>query len=283
MGMPPVRRAFFILLISAGVVALAAARPGPGDAEGADRRCARPTRDTRPTWRPARVQLTGGNRYTVLTNGDQIFPAMLAAIRGASGASASRPTSTTPATIAEQFTAAFEEAARRGVRVQLVRRCGRRQLDGRCARGAADGAPGAESREFNTPSWYSLEEAELPYPPQDPRRGRRGRRSPAASASTTSGWGTRRTRSTGATRMVSIAGPARPADGRRLLRELRREPPVRPPPVLDDHVPAEPNEEGAAFVVRSSPTGGSNDLKRLYLLAIAVGAQDRSTSPRPTS
>ncbi len=39
-------------------------------------------------------------------------------------------------------------------------------------------------------------------------------------------------------------------------------------PVLDDRVPPR-NEEGASFLVRSSPTGGSNDLKRLYLLALA--------------
>jgi len=39
-------------------------------------------------------------------------------------------------------------------------------------------------------------------------------------------------------------------------------------PVLDDYVPGK-SVEGASFLVRSSPTGGSNDLKRLYLLAIA--------------
>ncbi|HEX6974332.1 MAG TPA: phospholipase D-like domain-containing protein, partial [Vicinamibacterales bacterium] len=39
-------------------------------------------------------------------------------------------------------------------------------------------------------------------------------------------------------------------------------------PELDD--PPQPlDTEGASFLVRSSPTGGSNDLKRLYLLTIA--------------
>ena len=38
-------------------------------------------------------------------------------------------------------------------------------------------------------------------------------------------------------------------------------------PVLDDRVTPR-DAEGASIVVRSSPTGGSNDLKRLYLLAI---------------
>src|SRR5690606_16085817 len=39
-------------------------------------------------------------------------------------------------------------------------------------------------------------------------------------------------------------------------------------PELDDFV-AGKDEEGASFLVRSSFSGGSNDLKRLYLLAIA--------------
>ena len=37
-----------------------------------------------------------------------------------------------------------------------------------------------------------------------------------------------------------------------------------------DAAPAPAGGEGEALVVRSSPTGGSNDLKRLYLLALAA-------------
>ena len=40
-------------------------------------------------------------------------------------------------------------------------------------------------------------------------------------------------------------------------------------PHLDD-APAAKDEEGASLIVRSSPSGGSNDLKRLYLLMIAA-------------
>ncbi len=40
-------------------------------------------------------------------------------------------------------------------------------------------------------------------------------------------------------------------------------------PHLDDP-PAAKDEEGASLIVRSSPSGGSNDLKRLYLLMIAA-------------
>jgi len=50
-------------------------------------------------------------------------------------------------------------------------------------------------------------------------------------------------------------------------------------PTLDDP-PAPLHEEGASMIVRSSPTGGSNDLKRLYL--VAIGSARRTldvTSP----
>ena len=53
-------------------------------------------------------------------------------------------------------------------------------------------------------------------------------------------------------------------------------------PELDD-TPAGTDEEGAAFIVRSSPSGGANDLKRLYLLGSPIGARSRSPSPRRTS
>ena len=43
-------------------------------------------------------------------------------------------------------------------------------------------------------------------------------------------------------------------------------------PELDDVV-QERDAEGASFVVRSSPTGGGNDLKRLYLLGLASARQ----------
>jgi cardiolipin synthase len=41
------------------------------------------------------------------------------------------------------------------------------------------------------------------------------------------------------------------------------------PPELDETPLTIDGNDGASFLVRSSPTGGSNDLKRLYLLALA--------------
>jgi cardiolipin synthase len=50
-------------------------------------------------------------------------------------------------------------------------------------------------------------------------------------------------------------------------------------PELDDEQPA-PDAAGGAIVIRSSPTGGSNELKRLYLLNIASARQSLDiTSP----
>ena len=84
MGMSPVRRAFVILLVAAAVVALGLlfaqdqvtirVRSAVGAAE---------PRHANYIAGLLGVQLTRGNRFTVLTNGDQIFPAMLKAIAGA--------------------------------------------------------------------------------------------------------------------------------------------------------------------------------------------------------
>jgi cardiolipin synthase len=65
--------------------------------------------------------LTTGDRYTVLTNGDAAFPAMLAAIREARHRIAFEGYIFTSASdIGRQFTDAFVEAAGRGVPVRLV-------------------------------------------------------------------------------------------------------------------------------------------------------------------
>jgi len=69
--------------------------------------------------------------------------------------------------------------------------------------------------------------------------------------------------------MVKIEGPsARLMEGafnENLVETLGPVTPVVDPP---QQIPAEPHD--SAMVLRSSPTGGSNDLKRLYLLAIAA-------------
>ena len=56
----------------------------------------------------------------MLTNGDQIFPAMLAAIRGAARRISFETYIYEAGEIGDAFTTALEDAARRGVRVNLV-------------------------------------------------------------------------------------------------------------------------------------------------------------------
>jgi cardiolipin synthase A/B len=65
--------------------------------------------------------LTAGDTYTVLTNGDTAFPAMLAAVEAAQHRIAFEGyIYDSKSDIAQRFTAAFEAAARRGVDVRLV-------------------------------------------------------------------------------------------------------------------------------------------------------------------
>src|SRR5512147_1302866 len=121
MGMPPVRRAFVILLVAAAVVAVLLMLAQ--DQETLKIRSAIGAEDpAHPAYIAALVGagLTRGNRYDVLTNGDQIFPAMLDAIRGAKRRISFETYIYDVGEVATQFTAALEEAARRGVRVNLV-------------------------------------------------------------------------------------------------------------------------------------------------------------------
>jgi cardiolipin synthase len=64
--------------------------------------------------------LTSGDAYTVLTNGDAAFPAMLAAIDGAKHRISFEGYIFDAGEVGGKFTSAFEAAARRGVEVKLV-------------------------------------------------------------------------------------------------------------------------------------------------------------------
>jgi len=62
----------------------------------------------------------GGNRYRVLVNGDRIFPAMLAAIRGARETIDFETYIYWSGTIGKEFADALAERARAGVRVHVL-------------------------------------------------------------------------------------------------------------------------------------------------------------------
>jgi cardiolipin synthase len=264
--MSPVRRAFFILFISGLVVAAllllaqdqvtlkmrsAVGAPDPHHADylagllGA--------------------QVTRGNRFTVLTNGDQLFPAMLEAVRGAKRRISFETYIYKKGQVADQFTAAFEEAARRGVRVNLViDAVGGNAIDDDHVRRLE--AAGCRLATFNTPAWYSLEE--LNYRTHRKILVVDGEVAFTGGVGIDDQWlGNAQDRYHWRDTMIRVAGPlARLIEGG--FYENFAEAAGEVTPELDPPAPPR-DDEGAAYVVRSSPSGGSNDVKRLYLLALA--------------
>jgi cardiolipin synthase len=262
----PVRRAFWILLIAGVGVAL-------GLVLAQDQQTLKPRselaiEDARfPAYLAAVVgaSLTRGNRYEVLTNGDEIFPAMLKAIDAAQKRISFESYIYDTGTMATHFTAALERAARRGVRVQLT-------IDAVGASSMEEDhrerlrAAGCTIVEFNKPRWYSLEE--LNYRTHrkilvvDGTTGFTGGVGVAdhwlGNAQDEDHWRDTQIKMTGPiTRILEAAFYENFIEGGK---------PVAPD--LADP-PAPSDEEGASLVVRSSPTGGSNDLKLLYLLVMA--------------
>jgi cardiolipin synthase len=210
--------------------------------------------------------LSVGNSFTVHTNGDQIFPAMLHAIRGAKRRVSLESYIFKSGTgIASEFTTALAEAATRGVKVNLV-------MDAVGASSLSDEdlerlrSAGCTVALFNAPSWYSMEE--LNYRTHRKLLIVDGEVAFTGGAGIDDQWkGQARNKEEWRDTQIEIHGPlARLIEGG--FYENFVETAGEVTPVLDDRVPPR-NEEGASFVVRSSPTGGSNDLKRLYLLALA--------------
>jgi cardiolipin synthase A/B len=211
------------------------------------------------------ADVTRGNDYDVLTNGDAIFPAMLDAIRGARRRISFETYIYESGSVASQFTAALEDAARRGVRVNIV-------VDSVGGSGMQEAdiarleTAGCRLAQFNSPTWYSLEEVNY-------RTHRKilvvdGEVGFSGGVGVADHWlGDAQDKEHWRDTQVRMRGPVV-----RLLEagfyENFIETAGEVTPELDD-VPPERHAGGASIVVRSSPTGGSNDLKRLYLLAIA--------------
>jgi cardiolipin synthase len=265
--MSPVRRAVVILCVSALVVALLLLI-AQDQVTLKMRSAASAAEPDHPNYLAGLLgaQLTRGNRFTVLTNGDQLFPAMLAAVRGAKRRVSFETYIYKEGTIAEEFTRAFEDAARRGVRVNLV-------IDAVGGNGIDDAhvarlrQAGCRLATFNTPAWYSLEEINY-------RTHRKilvvdGNVAFTGGVGIDDQWlGNAQDREHWRDTMIEVAGPlARIIEGG--FFENFAEAAGEMTPELDPPV-APLDEEGAAFVVRSSPSGGANDLKRLYLLALAA-------------
>jgi cardiolipin synthase len=212
------------------------------------------------------ADLSRGNRYIVYTNGDEFFPAMLNAIRGAKRRISFESYIYKSGTdMGDAFTQAFVDAAARGVKVQLV-------LDavGSASLSEEDLArlrgAGCSVALFNSPTWYSIQEVNY-------RTHRKilvvdGEVGFTGGAGVDDHWrGDARTKDEWRDTQIEVHGPlARLLEGG--FYENFVETAGLVAPELDAFVPGK-DEEGASFLVRSSFSGGSNDLKRLYLLAIA--------------
>ncbi|HVL68766.1 MAG TPA: phospholipase D-like domain-containing protein [Vicinamibacterales bacterium] len=264
--MSPVRRAFAILLGAAVVIAVLLLIAQ--DQQTLQIRSAVPAEDPRhPSYIAALVgaALTRGNQYTVLTNGDQILPAKLAAIRAAKRRISFETYVYSDGQVAEEFTRAFEDAARRGVRVQMVLDAvGASGISSEHARRLEEA--GCIVARFNAPAWYSLEE--LNYRTHRKLLVVDGTVAFTGGAGISDHWvGNADRKEHWRDTHVQVTGPvARLLEG--AFYENFLEIAAGVAPQLDDDLPAH-DEEGASLIVRSSPTGGSNDLKRLYLLGLA--------------
>jgi cardiolipin synthase A/B len=209
--------------------------------------------------------LTRGNRYEVLTNGDRIFPAMLGAIDKAQQRVNFETYVYDTGDLANRFTDALERAAKRGVSVIAV-------VDGV---GAASmerehvqrlERAGAKVLTFNPTRFYTPENLNF-------RTHRKilvvdGTVGFTGGAGIADHWlGNAEDKDHWRDTQVRIEGPiVRLLEAAFYENALESRGPIVP--VIDD--PSTPlDEEGASLVVRSSPSSGSSDLKRLYLQAIA--------------
>jgi cardiolipin synthase len=210
--------------------------------------------------------VSAGNKYDVLRNGDEIFPAMLDAINGARTRISFETYIYEAGTVAERFTSAFEAAARRGVQVNLV-------IDSFGASSMPEEhlerliRAGCHIAQFNGSKWYELEEINY-------RTHRKilvvdGEVGFAGGVGIADHWlGNAEDKDHWRDTQIRMRGPVA-----LLLEAAFYENFIEGggvvTPHLDRHLP-EHSVDGQSLIVKSSPTGGSNDLKRLYLLTIAM-------------
>ncbi|MBP8295060.1 MAG: cardiolipin synthase B [Burkholderiales bacterium] len=100
--------------------------------------------------------IVGGNRFRALQNGDEIFPAMLAAIRGATKTVTFETYIYWSDEIGREFADALAERARAGVKVHvMIDWVGSSQIDPRFLQVME--AAGVEVQKFHALQWYNLQ------------------------------------------------------------------------------------------------------------------------------
>ena len=210
--------------------------------------------------------LTAGDRYRILVNGVEIFPAMLDAIRSARRRISFETYIFDEGEMGTAFSTALADAARRGVRVRLlVDAVGAKWMDGMDARRMLDA--GVEIASFNPLHWYSIEEINY-------RTHRKilvidGEVGFTGGAGVADHWmGNADSRERWRDTHVEVRGPAVTQleaafyenwaeTGHISAAELDLDPP--------------PAQTGARSIVAwSSPTGGANEVKLLFLLSVAA-------------
>jgi cardiolipin synthase A/B len=262
-----IRPAAIILLVSAAAVAalLLLAQ----DQETLRIRSAFSAEDPRhPAYIAALVgaDLTRGNKYDVLTNGDQIFPAMLEAIDNARRRINFETYIYDSGEVAGQFTAALERAARRGVAVKIiVDAIGAASMDTNHVERLQNA--GCEVHRFNVATWYSLENVNY-------RTHRKilvvdGELGFTGGVGVADQWrGNAQDKEHWRDTQIRMRGPIVRLLDAAFYEDLIESADIVTPEA--DDMPQTLDEEGASLLIRSSPTGGSSDLKRLYLLIIAA-------------
>jgi cardiolipin synthase len=212
--------------------------------------------------------LTTGNRFEMLVDGEEIFPRMLQVIDGArERVSLESYIYESGSEVARRFDAALEAAARRGVEVNLVfDAMGSPAVDEQSVPRLR--AAGCNVALFNEPAWYSLEEVNY-------RTHRKimvvdGRIGYTGGVGMSDSWIGRvedgkRWRDT----QFEMVGPAvRYLEGGFAENFIEAAGDRAATPRIGAPLP-EPGAEDQTLVVWSSPTGGGNALKHLYLLSIA--------------
>ena len=211
---------------------------------------------------------TGGNRYEVLTNGDQIFPAMLQAVNGARRRISFETYIYEKGTVGDEFSAAFEAAASRGVQVNMVIDAMGSDKIPKAWRDRLV-ASGARIQDFGQAKWYTLEE--LNYRTHRKILVVDGTVAFTGGVGLADQWlGHAQDKDHWRDTMVRIEGPtARFMEGAfdENFVETSSDPVA---PKVDPPAVVPPSPADSAMVIRSSPTGGANDLKRLYLLTIGA-------------
>ncbi len=222
------------------------------------------------------ANLVDGNTYDVLVNGDEVFPAMLEAIAGARERISFETYVYEKGHIADQFTAALEQAARRGVTVNMILDAiGTAGMDASHLKRLE--MAGCHVVNFNPTDLYTLEE--LNYRTHRKILVVDGTVAFTGGVGVADHWlGNAQDSQHWRDTQVRIEGPIA-----RLLEAAFYENFVgggfTVTPVLTNAV-HRTDADDQSMVVRSSPSGGASDLKRLYLLALAMARRSIDiTSP----